>query len=713
MSVFHKDPAKCVSSIVELLGDEIVIATPLGLGKPVQLLNAFYAYAKQHPNIQLKIISALSLAKPQITNELAKRLVKPILKRLYNDYIELDYELDRRAQKLPENVQIIEFYLAPGKYLHNSDAQQNYICSNYTHVIRDILSYNINVIAQLISSHNIETDSYSLSCNADLTLDLIEALENHKDIEQKPLFLGEINPHLPYMYGDAAEVSEDKFFAILKNQNSARLFNIPRPSITEEDFMIGLYSSVLIKDDGCLQIGIGSLSDALVSSLILRHNNNDNYIKLLEQMKIKEKFADTIKKMGETTPFKKGLFGSTEMLVDGFLDLYHNRILIKKVYDDVILQTLLNENLITEEVSFNTIEQLLATKRISEKLTLDEFNYLQHYGIFKGDLQYRNGYIYYSAKAKVFADLNKSKYKEMIINHCLGDKLKNGHVAHAGFFIGSQKLYDALNNMNSTERKQFEMRGVKRINQLYNTEEIDHLQRVNARFVNSSMKITLLGSVASDTLKNGNVISGVGGQYNFVAMAHELEDARSIINCKSTYTKNGEVKSNILWEYPQTTIPRHLRDIVVTEYGIADCRSKTDSEVIKALLNIADSRFQDELLASVKKAGKLPENYQIPKPFTNNYPKTINQFINAPDFKKVYQFYPFGTELTDDEVQIEKALNYLKSLSRKQRLFCALKGIFKSSKHHENLLERMNLNKPKSMKEYIYQFILVSAFNRN
>lgn len=51
------------------------------------------------------------------------------------------------------------------------------------------------------------------------------------------------------------------------------------------------------------------------------------------------------------------------------------------------------------------------------------------------------------------------------------------------------------------------------------------------------------------------------------------------------------------------TIPRFLRDIVITEYGIADCRSKTDSEVIQAMLNIADSRFQPKLLAQAKKHG--------------------------------------------------------------------------------------------------------------
>ena len=50
--------------------------------------------------------------------------------------------------------------------------------------------------------------------------------------------------------------------------------------------------------------------------------------------------------------------------------------------------------------------------------------------------------------------------------------------------------------------------------------------------------------------------------------------------------------SNLFWNYGHCTIPRHLRDIVVTEYGIADLRGQTDSEVIARLLAVSDSRFQ-------------------------------------------------------------------------------------------------------------------------
>jgi acyl-CoA hydrolase len=52
-----------------------------------------------------------------------------------------------------------------------------------------------------------------------------------------------------------------------------------------------------------------------------------------------------------------------------------------------------------------------------------------------------------------------------------------------------------------------------------------------------------------------------------------------------------------------TFIPRHLRDIVVTEYGVADLRGATDEECIKALICISDGRFQQKLLKKVVAAG--------------------------------------------------------------------------------------------------------------
>ena len=56
--------------------------------------------------------------------------------------------------------------------------------------------------------------------------------------------------------------------------------------------------------------------------------------------------------------------------------------------------------------------------------------------------------------------------------------------------------------------------------------------------------------------------------------------------------------------YGHTTIPRHLRDIVVTEYGVADLRDKTDEDVIKQMLSVADSHFRFSLIMIKHFAGQ-------------------------------------------------------------------------------------------------------------
>jgi hypothetical protein len=249
------------------------------------------------------------------------------------------------------------------------------------------------------------------------------------------------------------------------------------------------------------------------------------------------------------------------------------------------------------------------------------------------------------------------------------------------------------------------------INQLYGHEDLDRLHRKNARFVNSCMMYTLLGAAISDGLENGQVISGVGGQYNFVAMAQELPDGHAILNLRSTRTVNGKTYSNIVPYYGHITIPRHLRDIVITEYGIAFIRGCTDQEIIKKLLNIADSRFQKELLEWAKKVGKVEAGYQIPEIYTHNDPESYLNIIRKYKEQGFYNTFPFGTDLTKDEIVIGKALKALKKdLASKVDLGkTLLKGLFlKAEGDEERLLQRMDLLHPHNLKERIYQKLLLS-----
>src|SRR5262249_58475038 len=104
----------------------------------------------------------------------------------------------------------------------------------------------------------------------------------------------------------------------------------------------------------------------------------------------------------------------------------------------------------------------------------------------------------------------------------------------------------------------------------------------------------------------------------------------SIMVMCATRTAKRRTPSNILWNYGHTTIPRHLRDIVVTEYGIADLRGKNDRDVIAAMLAITDSRFQDELTRRAKDAGKIEKSFELPRECRDNTPERLEKALAPP-----------------------------------------------------------------------------------
>jgi hypothetical protein len=236
-------------------------------------------------------------------------------------------------------------------------------------------------------------------------------------------------------------------------------------------------------------------------------------------------------------------------------------------------------------------------------------------------------------------------------------------------------------------------------------------QRRDARFINTGMMVALSGAVTSDALEDGTIISGVGGQYNFVAMAHDLPGARSVLCVRATRGAGSDAVSNIVPHYGHVTIPRHLRDIVVTEYGIADLRGQSDAEVIKRLLAVADSRFQGELLAFAKSAGKVEAAWELPDHARNNTPARTAAWLATARASGQLPDYPFGTELTPEEITLAASLRRIKALSGEPRHFLA--RAFRAILHHADTaaarpyLERIHLEHPHTSREFLIQQLLL------
>lgn len=709
ISTHHTSVAKCVDEIIATIGKDIRIGLPLGLGKPPELINELYSRAKADPSLRLTIATALSLEVPDPGTGLQKRFLGPFLKRVFGNYPGLSYMQDLRAGTVPDNIEIHEFFFKSGSMLAVNEAQQNYISTNYTHSVRDLLALGINVLAQLLAHRVVDgKDQYSMSCNPETTRDLLPELLKRKQAGEPILMIGQVNENLPFMINDAI-VEEETFDIVLNNKEYySSLFAPPNMPVSTVDHMIGLNASTLIADGGTLQIGIGSLGDAIVYGCELRHQQNDAYNAILKDLNVPERFGNIVNEVGGTGTFEEGLYGNSEMFVDGFYFLIKTDILRRKVYDHEAIQELLNNRKISETVSLDTLDALLEYGAIQPVLTAADLAFLCQFGVFKPDVSLQGNTL--SIAGQTFpADLAQSR--AAIAEHCLGDRLKQGRIMHGGFFLGPRAFYDGLKNFDDETLASINMTNISYVNQLYGSEKLKRLQRKKARFINTVFLAHGLGAATSDGLENGKVVSGVGGQYNFVAQAHELEDARSILMLKSTREKNGVTQSNIVWNYGHITIPRHLRDIYVTEYGVADVRGKCDKDVVAAMLNIADSRFQPELMAKAKQAGKLPKDYQIPAQYRNNSPEMLEAALAPYRAKGMFPAFPCGTDFTTEELVVARCLKSMKAKTEsKSTIIKALVRALKNPSapaEYQPYLARVQLDTPTSMEDKIARVLMM------
>lgn len=687
----------CLDDVITRVGPRLTLGIPLGIGKPNPLVNALYARAKANPGLKLKILTALSLEKPKASSDMESRFLDPFVARVFGNYPDLDYVQDRHKGQLPSNIDVIEFFLKSGDYLRNDYAQQNYMNSNYTHAARDMLIQGVNVLAQAVAVRERGgRTEYSLSCNPDVTLDALDLL---KAKGQKAYVIMVVNQELPFMEGGAI-IDESMADAIVTDPACTHtVFSAPNMKVTQADYAIGMYVSTLVKDGGTLQIGIGSLGDAIAHALILRDRHNDAY-------------ATACRKMGapedNLAPFRQGLYGCSEMFVNGFMALIDAGILRREVFDDSRLQQLLNAGKLSPTIDENTIPTLLEARVINETLNADDVAFLKKFGIFKEEVTLHGNHLLIDGQ-QIGITPGSTQVHTEIQQHCLGTRLKGGVFMHGGFFLGPRDFYEKLHKLTPERRAGINMTRISYINQLYGHESLAAAQRKDTSFVNTCMMVTLLGAAVSDGLDSGKLVSGIGGQYNFVAQAHALPDARSILMLRATRQTNGETASNIVWNYAHNTIPRHLRDIVVTEYGIADLRGQTDSEIIKRLLAISDSRFQPELLAQARAAGKIEPSYEIPEALQHNLPETMKDRLASLNKENLLPDFPFGSDFTPEELAIIRILQRMKESS--EHPLQLVKALVTSMTEDKDVpvawLERLQLDHPESLKEKVLRQLFI------
>ncbi len=643
------DMNEAANTLFERAGPALVMAAPLGLGKPHRLLNAIHRRISEDAGLSLHLLTALSLAVPKPRGDLERRFLQPFLDRHFGTaFPDLAYVAELQSRTLPANIRIEEFYMQSGAMLDSPDAQRWYNSLNYTHVARTVAELDVNALVQKVAREP-GGSRLSLSCNPDLTFDFLDQVQRLG--KPRPFLLAEVDPALPWLDGPCAV--DAGFFDLVVDPPAPHpdLFALPRQPVSDADYAIGLYASTLVRDGGTLQIGIGSLADALSHALVLRHTRNRDYLDLLDALSPGLAGSALVRATGGTAPFQQGLYGASEMVNDGFRLLAEHGILKRHVVDDLDAMRRLNQG--------NATESDLALCR------------------------------------------------------------EQGRWLEGAFYLGSNDVYRWLHAMPAAQARGLRMIRISEVNTLgQHDQALQREQRRDARFFNTCMMMTALGTAVSDGLDDGRIVSGVGGQYNFVAMAHALDDGRSALMCRAGRERGGAFEGNIRWQYGHVTIPRHLRDIAITEYGIADLRGRCDQDCARAMIAIADARSQPDLLRAAHAAKKLAREDHAEERGASNTPENLSLRLRPHRHSGLLPDYPLGSDFTGIEQRLVRALAWLDShtASPGSRLTTAASALRPRSDPGDPsitaALQRMDLSRPRGWRQRLTSRLLRLALAR-
>jgi 4-hydroxybutyrate CoA-transferase len=156
----------------------------------------------------------------------------------------------------------------------------------------------------------------------------------------------------------------------------------------------------------------------------------------------------------------------------------------------------------------------------------------------------------------------------------------------AGFALGSQRLYDFMDN-----NPIFEFHP-----QDYVNDPFVIAQNIKQVSINSALEVDLTGQVCADSI-GPRFFSGVGGQLDFIYGASRSAGGMPIIALPAT-AKDGQLSRIVpmLKEGAGVVTTRNHIHYVVTEYGVAHLYGKTIRQRVHALINVAAPQFRDELL---------------------------------------------------------------------------------------------------------------------
>ncbi len=200
------------------------------------------------------------------------------------------------------------------------------------------------------------------------------------------------------------------------------------------------------------------------------------------------------------------------------------------------------------------------------------------------------------------------------------NKLHPGKVV-AGFCMGSQRLYDFVNDNPTIELYSVD----------YTNDPFIIAQHDDMVAINMALEVDLTGQVCADSIGT-RFYSGIGGQVDFIRGAARAKRGKPIIALPSTAC-DGTVSriAPRLGEGAGVVTTRGDVHYVVTEYGVADLHGRTVRERAMALISIAHPKFRHWLLAEAKQHKMVYVDQLEPPVRMAIYPKELETKLRTKD----------------------------------------------------------------------------------
>ncbi|WP_366922250.1 4-hydroxybutyrate CoA-transferase [Metallumcola ferriviriculae] len=181
---------------------------------------------------------------------------------------------------------------------------------------------------------------------------------------------------------------------------------------------------------------------------------------------------------------------------------------------------------------------------------------------------------------------------DLVEKGIINGKAKNLHQGKiiCSFVMGTSKLYDFVDDNPGVE-----FYTVDYTNDPYVIGKHDKMISIN-----SAIQVDMLGQVCADTI-GYKQYSAVGGQVDFVRGTSRSRGGKAIIAMPST-AGGGKYSRivNLLDEGAAVTTSRYDVQFVVTEYGVADLRVRTNRQRAEELIKVAHPNFRSELKAAAR-----------------------------------------------------------------------------------------------------------------